>query len=347
LDIVDDMAERNAVFANPIARVKIVRTIRFCAGPAGPNINILGCAPLPGNTMILVRAGAQIEDLLWWHEYGHNVGLDHVSDPDNIMNGTVATGRNMGLDVVQCDTFHNPFFDASAVLTDTGVCHDDDLDLIASNVDNCPDDDNANQQDAEGDGAGDLCDNCPVAFNPAQTDTDNDGLGDACDCIAALEDTDGDGICAVADNCPGDANPGQQDDDGDGIGDACDPCTDVDGDGFGASGGALCANPGQSDCNDNLAAVFPGAFDQCDSVDNDCNGGIDNGTCDLYEFSGDGFFDGIELGWLGRSFGLCSATPAAEWWFPVDYSKDGCVDGFDLAIMATIWGCAGVDRICP
>jgi hypothetical protein len=93
--------------------------------------------------------------------------------------------------------------------------------------------------------------------------------------------------------------------------------------------------------------VHPGAFELCDGLDNDCNAAVDEGTCDQFEFSGDGLLDGVELGWLGRSFGLCSATPAVEWWFPVDYNQDGCIDGLDLAVMAALWGCGGVDPICP
>ena len=93
--------------------------------------------------------------------------------------------------------------------------------------------------------------------------------------------------------------------------------------------------------------MFPGAFELCDGLDNDCNSAVDEATCDQFEFTGDGLLDGVELGWLGRSFGLCSATPAAEWWFPVDYNQDGCVDGLDLAVMSALWGCGGVDPICP
>ena len=344
LDIVDTAAERDAVMDNTIARVKIVQMIRFCSGSTSTNIQ--GCAFTPGSSMMLVR-NSLLEHLVWWHEYGHNVGLDHVSDPTNLMNDTLLSGGNRGLDTSQCGEFHSPHPFANAVLTNTGVCHDDDLDLIASNFDNCPDDSNSNQEDAENDGAGDACDNCPAAFNPTQSDTDNDGVGDACDCMGGGEDPDGDGICASADNCPNDANPGQEDADNDGLGDVCDTCTDVDSDGYGVAGGPGCDAPGQVDCDDNLDTVFPNAFELCDGLDNDCNSAADEGTCDQFEFTGDGLLDGIELGWLGRSFGLCSATPAPKWWSPVDYNQDGCIDGLDLAAMSAVWGCAGVDPICP
>jgi len=351
LDIVDDEPERDTVLGNSIARVKLVRVIKFCSGPAEPNVNILGCASTPGNTMMLVRVttSSSIEHLVWWHEYGHNTGLGHVSDSNNVMNSSISGSgnSNKGLSTSQCDTFHNPSSFTDAIQTNTGVCHDDDLDLIASNIDNCPDDSNFDQQDTEDDGSGDVCDNCPTASNPTQSDSDNDGVGDACDCMSAGEDLDGDGICVAVDNCPDDPNPDQQDTDNDGFGDVCDPCTDIDADGYGLAGGPMCEQPGQIDCDDGLDTVFPGAFELCDGLDNDCNNSADEGTCDDFEFTGDGLLDGVELAWLGRSFGLCSATPAAEWWFPVDYNQDGCVDGVDLAEMSTVWGCGGFDPICP
>jgi hypothetical protein len=58
----------------------------------------------------------------------------------------------------------------------------------ASEEDNCPDDANADQNDEDGDGVGDVCDNCPADANPGQLDALEqavgeapDGVGDACD----------------------------------------------------------------------------------------------------------------------------------------------------------------------
>jgi hypothetical protein len=54
-------------------------------------------------------------------------------------------------------------------------------------------------------------------------------------------------------------------------------CTDVDNDGFFAQEG--CDNP-IADCDDNNAALFPGAEELCDGIDNNCNVSIDE-TFDL------------------------------------------------------------------
>lgn len=78
--------------------------------------------------------------------------------------------------------------------------------------------------DTDGDGIPDVDDNCPLVANAQQEDNDGDGAGDVCD-----DDDDDDGILDVDDNCPLDANPNQEDTDGDGDGDACDPDDDNDG----------------------------------------------------------------------------------------------------------------------
>ena len=48
-------------------------------------------------------------------------------------------------------------------------------------------------------------------------------------------------------------------------------CGEVDGDGDGYTVEA-------GDCNDADPAVYPGAPEACDGIDNNCNGGIDEGT---------------------------------------------------------------------
>ena len=110
----------------------------------------------------------------------------------------------------------------------TGSCTlpDTDMDGICDAEDICPTMANPMQEDADGDGIGDICDSC--ANDPAN-DIDTDticGDVDNCPSIANMTQIDGDTdlVGDACDNCPVTSNPSQVDEDGDGIGDACDAC---------------------------------------------------------------------------------------------------------------------------
>ena len=119
---------------------------------------------------------------------------------------------------------------------------DFDSDGIHDHFDNCappivPQSYNPYQEDADGDGSGDVCDLSVVSDG----DYDNDGIADEFDdCPWGQSypegtcdwDNDDDGVPDTRDNCPGKANaasgtfynPDQQDSDGDREGDICDGC---------------------------------------------------------------------------------------------------------------------------
>lgn len=53
-------------------------------------------------------------------------------------------------------------------------------------------------------------------------------------------------------------------------------CMDADSDGYGSPGDAACPNGAETDCNDAVSAINPGATEVCDDdVDNDCDGDAD------------------------------------------------------------------------
>ena len=193
LDTVDSASELSSILSVSNGRAKIVSAINYCGGPG---TNIIGCASTPGNGMVLVRlSDLDAESVLWIHEYGHNLGLDHASDNRDIMFAS-DNGANSGLTADECAAFHNPSGAASASISDIGTCTDD------------------------GDSFADPIDNCPLVANESQSDANGNGIGDACECPGS-SDADGDGICDPDDNCPNVRNDNQADFDGDGFGDTC------------------------------------------------------------------------------------------------------------------------------
>lgn len=193
--MIDNDTEMRSALNDGVARVKIVRQINYCGG-AGTNI--IGCAWVGGNGMILVRLSAiGYEAVLWIHEYGHNTGLSHnASETRDLMYG-VDNGANNGLTQAECNAYHSPAAAAGASVTDRGACEDPDGDEVHSAVDNCPNVSNASQADGDGDKVGDACDDCPALVNPDQLDADGDGSGNACD-----PDDDNDGVADALDCAP-------------------------------------------------------------------------------------------------------------------------------------------------
>ncbi|MCA9561767.1 MAG: thrombospondin type 3 repeat-containing protein, partial [Myxococcales bacterium] len=149
-----------------------------------------------------------------------------------------------------------------------------DADSVCDALDNCPDTDNDDQANLDGDDLGDACDD----------DQDGDGVDDVdeADCASDPRDatslpaySDADPLCDALDNCPDVDNEDQADGDGDGAGDACDVCPAIsdadqlDGDGDGV-GDACDICPADSDA-DQAESDGDGVGDACDVCPEDAD----------------------------------------------------------------------------
>ncbi len=178
-------------------------------------------------------------------------------------------------------------------------------------------DENLNETDDDGDGYAESdrdCNDSNASIHPGAEDIPYDGIDQDCDGMD-LTDVDGDGYassqvtggndcddssaytypgadetCDEADNnCDGDVDEGVQqifyaDLDADGHGDSNAPF-------------AACSSPENAsdigdDCDDSNAGTYPGAEEQCDGADNDCNGLTDDGVTKVTQYpdaDGDGY----------------------------------------------------------
>ncbi|MDP2306417.1 MAG: MopE-related protein [Pseudomonadota bacterium] len=144
------------------------------------------------------------------------------------------------------------------------------------------------------DGLDQDCDGLELCY----VDADGDGHGVAEGRLDPSLDCASEGVAPVGDDCDDedeDVFPGASEVPVDGVDQDCDggeTCyADTDEDGFGGadayvSADLACSDAGSavsdSDCDDAEASVFPGADESCNSVDDDCDGRIDEGVpeCD-------------------------------------------------------------------
>jgi hypothetical protein len=98
---IDSQAEFNAIIGLP-GYVAVVNQINWC-GSLIPNI--IGCAPVPGNSLAVVRFTSSLEGILWAHEFGHTKGLSHRNgDPNAVMNGVINSSR-LRVTTDECSAF--------------------------------------------------------------------------------------------------------------------------------------------------------------------------------------------------------------------------------------------------
>ena len=243
--------------------------------------------------------------------------------------------------------------------TDTDVDADSDSDADSDTDVDVVDDDGDGFSEADGD-----CNDDDSSINPDAEETWYDGVDQ--DCSGGSDyDQDGDGHDSDAhsgddcDDTDADVSPSADetcngiDDDCDGDSDeddAVDATTwyaDGDGDGFGdtLSTLAACEQPtgyiaDGTDCDDAESTVNPLADEYCDSVDNDCDGTVDepealDASTWYQDSDGDGYGDGTS-----------STTACSE---PSGYSTDAtdCDDGDVSVNPAAEDDCGdGIDQDC-
>ena len=88
---IDTQAELTQIF-NLAGNVKVVGDVNWCANQF--NTSFIGCGQTPGTSFITERFTANLEGILWAHEFGHNQGLPHRdASNDNVMFFSIGANR--------------------------------------------------------------------------------------------------------------------------------------------------------------------------------------------------------------------------------------------------------------
>ena len=188
-------------------------------------------------------------------------------------------------------------------------CDDDDADTNPGAVEVCDSDD----VDEDCDGVSDDDDPSATGQTSWWADTDGDTYGGSTTGVSACEqpsgyevsstdcdDTDASENPAATEVCDGDDDDCDEDVDEAGATGESTWYADGDGDGYGTASTSTSACDAPSgyvantgDCDDNEALAWTGAAEVCDSVDNDCNGSVDDGASSTWyaDLDEDGYGD--------------------------------------------------------
>ena len=96
--IINSQADFQTVLGLP-GYVKVVNQINWCGGFAP---GIIGCAPVPGDSMVVVRFRPAQEGILWLHEFCHTKGRSHRNDENAVMFPSIGDNRRQ-LNTAECD----------------------------------------------------------------------------------------------------------------------------------------------------------------------------------------------------------------------------------------------------
>ena len=279
------------------------------------------CDGLDNNCDLVSDDGVTLT--LYLDEDGDGFGTDSTAiESCTVLENYVSQGGD-------CDDINSLIFPGASEVCD-GEDNDCDGDVDSTAVDQIQ-----FYVDSDGDGFGDLSQLITSCSQPSNAVTDSTDCDDQNAAIHpnAIEECDG-----IDNNCNG-----FSDDQDSTIQNQPTWYLDADSDGYGNDTVTMvsCVAPTQyiaqsGDCNDLVADISPSGVEECDGVDNNCDGQTDEGVLITYYIDSDG--DGY--GMLGTTQEGCSAPTGY-----VDNSGD-CNDSVPEAYTNASETCDGLDNNC-